>query len=296
LRFVSDVWKNVSVKRLSGHSHAGYHWAAGYPQRRVGAVMLCRVLVLAAAICASGIADAAEIKVLSSGALKLALAQLLAEFQTSSGDAATIEYGPAGAIAGRIRKGDAADVAIVTSSQLESLESQGKIVRGTGVDIAGIAIGVAIRKGAPKPDIGTVEAFKRALLSARSIGYRDPSTGSTSGIYTARMLEALGIAQLLRPKIRLDSSEGDHPEDVFQAVAKGEIDMQIGQITEIVIAPGVELAGPLPGEIQKVTTLTAGVTTTSTAPEAARALVSFLSSRSATAVLKANGFQPVSKN
>ena len=243
-----------------------------------------------------GIADAAEIKVLSSGALKLALPQLLADFQRSSNDVVTIEYGPAGGVANRVQKGDAADVAIVTPPQLESLESQGKIVQGSRVNIAGIAIGVAVRKGAPKPDISTVEAFKRALLSARSIGYRDPATGSTSGIYTARMLDELDIAKDLQPKIKLDSSEGDHPEDVFQGLAKGEIEMQIGTISEIVIAPGVELVGPLPNEIQKITMLAAGIVTTSKVPTPAGALVSFLSSPSAAAVLQASGFQPASKN
>jgi|SRR5208282_718599 len=252
--------------------------------------------ILIAAAHPVAIADAAEIKVLSSGALKLALTQLLPDFQRSSGDVVIVEYGPAGAIAKRIEKGDAADVAIATKSQLENLESQGKIVKGSLVNIAGIAIGVAVRKGAPKPDISTVEAFKRALLSARSIGYRDPATGSTSGIYTARMLEQLGIAQELQPKIKLDKSEGDHPEDVFQAVAKGEIEMQIGQITEIVIAPDVELVGPLPSEIQNITLLAAGIVTSSKAPEAARELISFISSPSAAAKLKANGFQPGSKN
>ena len=155
---------------------------------------------------------------------------------------------------------------------------------------------MAVREGAAKPDISTVEAFKRALLSARSIGYRDPATGSTSGIFTARMLDDLGIAKELQPKVKLDSSEGDRPEDVFQPLARGDIEMQIGQITEIVIAPGIELVGPLPAEIQKVTMLTAGVVTTSKSPESAKALVSFLSSPSAAALLKANGFQPVAKN
>lgn len=258
--------------------------------------MLRYVLVLAFAMCTTATAHAAEIKVMASGALKLVMPRLMADFQTSSGNAATIEYGPAGAIADRIRKGDAADVAIVTRSQFESLEGQGKIVKGTGADVAGIAIGVAVRKGAPKPDIGTVEAFKRALLAARSIGYRDPATGSTSGTYTARMIEQLGIAQQLQPKVKLDNSNGDRPEDVFQALMKGDIDMQIGQISEIVLAPGVELAGPLPAGIQKVTTLTAGVTASSKAPEAAKAFVHFLSSPSATAVLKANGFQSTANN
>jgi molybdate transport system substrate-binding protein len=252
--------------------------------------------VAMAAMFASGIADAAEIKLLASGALKLALPRLLADFQKSSNDRVTVEYGPAGGLARRVQNGDAADVAIVTRPQLESLESEGKIVRGSGANIAGIAVGVAVRQGAPKPDISTVEAFKRALLSARSIGYRDPATGSTSGIFTARMLDDLGIAQDLQPKIKLDSSEGDRPEDVFQRLAKGEVEMQIGQITEIVIAPGIELVGPLPAEIQKVTLLAAGIVTTSKAPEPAKALVSFLSSPSAAALLKANGFQPVSKN
>jgi molybdate transport system substrate-binding protein len=252
--------------------------------------------ILVAAMGAPGIADAAEIKVLASGALKLALPHLIEDFQRSSHDVVTVEYGPAGGVASRVQNGDAADVAIVTGPQLASLESQGKIVQGSRVDIAGIAVGVAIRKGAPRPDISTVDAFKRALLAARSIGYRDPATGSTSGIFTAHMLDELGIANQLRPKIKLDSSKGDHPEDVFQGLVRGDVEMQIGQITEIVIAPGVELAGPLPAAIQKVTMLAAGIVATSKVPESARAFVGFLSSPSAAAVLKANGFQPASRN
>ena len=244
----------------------------------------------------AGNADAAEIRVLSSGSLKAALSQLLPDFEKSSGHAATIEYGPAGAIAGRIEKGDAADVVIVSISQLQKLESNGRVVLGSRVDIAGISLGVAVRKGAPKPDISTVEAFKTALLSARSIGYRDPITGSTSGIYTAGMLDRLGIAQELKPKLLLDRSAGDAPENVFLGVARGEIEMQIGQITEIAIAPGVELAGPLPREIQNTAVMAAGITTSSKTPDAAKAFIGFISSPSAVAVLKASGFQPVDKN
>jgi molybdate transport system substrate-binding protein len=170
---------------------------------------------LMAAMCAAGSADAAEIKVLSSGSLKAALSQLLPDFQKSSGNTATVEYGPAGAIVGRVEKGDAADVVIVSRSQLQKLESNGKVVPGSFVNIAGISLGVAVRKEAPKPDISNVEAFKRALLSARSIGYRDPITGSTSGTYTASLLERLGIARDLKPKLVLDRSEGDAPENVF---------------------------------------------------------------------------------
>src|SRR5665213_2495806 len=137
--------------------------------------------VMAATTCTAGTADAAEIRVLASGSLKAALSLLLPDFRTPSGDTAIVEYGPAGAIVGRVQKDDAADVVIVSRSQIEKLEGNGKVVRGSLVNIAGIALGVAVRKGAPKPDVSNVEAFKRTLLSARSIGYRDPITGSTSG-------------------------------------------------------------------------------------------------------------------
>jgi molybdate transport system substrate-binding protein len=187
-------------------------------------------------------------------------------------------------------------VAIVTVSQLKALESQRKIIGGSRINIAGIAIGVAVRKGAPKPDISTVEAFKRALLSARAIGYRDPATGSTSGTYTAHMIEKLGVAQELQPRTRLDRSEGDRPENVFQPLASGEIELQIGQITEIVMAPGIELVGPLPPEIQNTSVLAAGVLTSSKLPERASALINFLSTPATAAALKADGFQPVTNN
>jgi molybdate transport system substrate-binding protein len=252
--------------------------------------------VLLAAVRTAGIANATEIKVLSSGSLKLALTQLLPDFEKSSGNTVTVTYGPAGAITGLIKKGDAADVVIVSRSQLEGLESQGKVAPGSRVDIAGSALGVAVRKGAPKPDISSVEAFKRTLLSARSIGYRDPATGSLSGTYTAGMLERLGIAQDLKPKTRLDRSEGDAPENVFQALATGEIEIQIGQISEIVIAPGIDLAGPLPSGIQNVTWLAAGLVTTSKEQEAARSFINYISSPSAVAVWKAGGFQVGDKN
>jgi molybdate transport system substrate-binding protein len=251
---------------------------------------------LIAALGAGSGADGAEIKVLSSGSLKAALSRLAPDFQKSSGTTAIVEYGPAGAIMGRIEKGDAADVVIVSRAQLQKLAGNGKVMSGSLVDIAGIALGVAIRKGAPKPDIGNVEAFKHALLSARSVGYRDPVTGSTSGTYTASLLDRLGIAQALKPKLVLDRSEGDAPENVFQAVAKGDVELQIGQITEIAIAPGVDLAGPLPAEIQNTTLMAAGIVATSQAPDAAKTFIGFISSPSAVAVLKASGFQPVDKN
>jgi molybdate transport system substrate-binding protein len=255
---------------------------------KISSAMMALVL---SSMGAAATANAAEIKVLSAGSLKLALNQLLPDFQKSSGDTVTIDYGTAGAIAGRIQKGEPADVTIVSRSQLETLESQGKVAQGSRVNIAGVGVGVAIRKGAPKPDISSVEAFKRALISAKSIGYVNPALGSSSGIYVAAMLERLGIAQDLKSKIKLVTVAGDI-DGVFQGVANGEIEMQIGQISEIAISPGVELAGPLPSEIQNLTLLAAGIVAASKAPEPAHAFIKFIASPAAAAVLKANGFQP----
>lgn len=252
--------------------------------------------VLAAALPAIGIANAADIKVLSSGSLKAALPLLIPDFQKSSGNTVTIVYNPAGAITNMIKKGDAADVVIVSRSQLEGLESQGKVAQGSRVTVVGSALGVAVRKGAAKPDISSVDSFKRSLLSARAIGYRDPATGSLSGTYTAGLLERLGIAQDLKPRTRLDNSDGENPENVFRALTTNEIDLQIGQISEIVIAPGIDLAGPLPDEIQNVSWLAAGIVTTSKEQEAARSFIGFITSATAAAMFKAKGFQPAAKN
>jgi molybdate transport system substrate-binding protein len=249
------------------------------------------IAVVLSSMGAAAPANAAEIRVLCAGSLKLALDQLLPNFQKSSGDTVTIDYGTAGAIAGRIQKGELADVAIVSRSQLEMLEGQGKVAQGSRVNIASVGVGVAIRKGAPKPDLSSVDAFKRALISARSVGYVNPALGSSSGIYVAAMLERLGIAQDLKSKIKLVTVGGDI-DGVFEGVANGEIEMQIGQVSEIAIAPGVDLAGSLPNEIQNLTFLAAGVVAASKAPAPANAFIAFIASPTAAAVLKAKGFQP----
>jgi molybdate transport system substrate-binding protein len=215
---------------------------------------------------------------------------LLPQFQKASGHTVKIDYGTAGAIAGRIQAGEPADVVIVSRVQLERLEGQGKVAPGSRVNVAGVGIGVAVRKGAPKPDISSVEAFKHALSAAQSIGYVDPALGSSSGIYVAGLLDRLGLAQSLESKIKRVRFEGAI-EEVFQGVAQGEIEMQIGQISEIVISPGVDLAGPLPPELQNTTLLAAGVVTTSKASEAAKALIQFISSPASAVVLKAKGFE-----
>ena len=249
------------------------------------------LLALLAALAVSSAAEATEIKVLASGAVKGVLMELLPAYEKSSGDNVTVLYGPGGALTRRLAGGDIADVMIVGATETDALTWQGKIVPGSGVPVAAITIGVAIKKGAPRPDISTVEAFKRTLLAAKAIGYRDPATGSTSGTHTARVIETLGLTDALKARTRLDNSDGEHPELVFQSLVTGETELQFGQITEIVMADGIEVLGPLPADLQKVTVLTASVPTTARAPDAARSFIAFLATPAAKERLKAHGFE-----
>src|SRR5476649_764342 len=255
------------------------------------AIKLAAFAVMAAT-CIPGIANAADIKVLASGAVKGVLTELLPAYEKSSGDRVTVLYGPGGALTKRLAGGDTADVMIVGSVETEVLIAQGKIVPGSGVPIAGITIGIAIKKGAPRPDISTVDAFKRTLLVAKAIGYRDPATGSTSGAHTARVIEKLGLTKELQSRTKLDNSDGEHPELVFQPLVTGETDLQFGPITEIVMAAGIEVLGPLPAELQKVTLLTASVPTTAKTADAAKTFIAFLAGPAAAERLKAHGFEP----
>jgi molybdate transport system substrate-binding protein len=270
------------------------HAREGDDHRDLQAVIRLRtafVLLLAATLLPS-VAAAADLKAQVSGALKVAFPDIVAAFEKESGNKVAVVYGPGGAIVKGIEKGEVADVAVAPSDLMEKLAADGKIASGSTVGIARVSIGIAIRKGAPKPDISTVDALKKTLLAAKSIGYRDPKTGSTSGTYTAQLIAKLGLADQLKAKTKLDDSDGEHPENVFQALERGETDLQFGAITEIVMAHGVELLGPLPDEVQKVTLLTAGVPAASKQPQPAKAFVDFLASPSAASVLKANGFQP----
>ncbi len=253
------------------------------------------LLAIILAIATPGLANAADLKVLASGAVKGVLTELLPAYEKSSGDKVTVLYGPGGALTKRLAGGETADVMIVGSVETEGLIAQGKIVPGSGVPIAAITIGVAIKKGAPRPDISTVDAFKRTLLAAKAIGYRDPATGSTSGTHTARVIEKLGLAQELQARTKLDNSDGEHPELVFKSLVTGETELQFGQITEIVMADGIEVLGPLPAELQKVTLLTASVPTTVKNVNAAETFIAFLAAPPAQERLKAHGFQRVGK-
>jgi molybdate transport system substrate-binding protein len=237
-------------------------------------------------ITAGSTARAAEIRLLSASALHPAIDALIPDFEKSSGHKVTVAYGTAGAVADRVQKGEAADIVISSVPMIDRLQAQGKVVAGDRVIIAKVGVGAFVRKGAAKPDISSVDAFKRSMLAARSIAYPDPAGGGASGIYVASLLERLGVAAEMKPKTKL-STLGT----LYVSVASGEVEIGFNQVSEILAQPTVELAGPLPPAIQNYTQFAPGIVTGSSQADAARALVTFLYSPAAKTVLKAKGFE-----
>jgi molybdate transport system substrate-binding protein len=237
-------------------------------------------------ITAGTVARAAEIRLLSASALHPAIDALIPDFEKSSGHKVTVAYGTAGAVADRVQKGEAADIVVSSVPMIDRLHAQGKVVAGDRTIIAKVGVGAFVRKGAAKPDISSADAFKRAMLGARSIAYPDPAGGGASGIYVASLLERLGIAGEMKPKTKL-STLGT----LYASVASGDVEIGFNQVSEILAQPTVELVGPLPPAIQNYTQFAPGIVTGSGQTDAARALVTFLSSPPAQAVLKAKGFE-----
>jgi molybdate transport system substrate-binding protein len=231
------------------------------------------------------IASGTEIKVLYVGSLRSSLRELIPSFEKSSGDSVKAEAGAAGEMVGRIQKGEAVDVAIVTTAQIVKLAAEGKVASGTQVDIASSGMGLGTRKGTAKADIGSLDTFKQTLRSSKSIGHTDPASGASSAIYAAQLLGRLDSAGELKPKIKLFASN----ELLFKAIAKGDVDLGFGQMSEIVAAPGVDLVGPLPSSVQNYSHYSAAIPTSAQEPNAGKAFISFLNSPDAVAVMKAKG-------
>ena len=236
----------------------------------------------------SGTANAAEIKLLSASAFEPAMPGLLADFEKSSGHQVMAEYRTAGAVADRIQKGEAVDVAIVTDPLIDALQKQDRIIQNSRVNLVKVGIGVFVQRGASKPDISSMDALKRSLLAAKSIAYIDPASGGASGIYMAALMESLGIAAEMKPKTKLAAPGGS----LYEMVAKGEAEIGFNQTSEILAEPSVEPIGPLPTAIQNYTRFAAGILTTSKQADVGKTLIEFLSSPTATAVLTAKGFEP----
>src|SRR5258706_9412661 len=228
--------------------------------------------------------QAAEIKVISTNGVKAVLEELVPQFEKATGHKLVIRFGPAADLKVQIEKGEAFDLAILTASALDDLIKQGKLAAPTRTDIAKSGVGVAIRKGAPRPDLTTADAFKRTLLAAKSVAF----VGSgASGAEVRKIFERFGIADEMKAKTKLLSGIS-----AAAAVAKGEAELGFSQVSEIMGIEGAELAGPLPPEVQVLTIFPPAVGTGAREPGAAQALIKFLTAPAAAPVFKAKGMEP----
>jgi molybdate transport system substrate-binding protein len=245
-------------------------------------------LIVVSLLLGAGRAAADDIRVMTSGAFTAALVELTPEFERATRHriviGATTSTGP-DSIQNRLRRGEPADVLIMADTALEGFVKDGRVVAGTRVELARSAIGMAVRAGAPTPDISTVEAFRQALLQAKSIAY----SASVSGVYlSTELFQRLGIADQVLPKSR--RIEG---ERVGAVVARGDAEVGFQQISELLPVPGITLLGPLPQAVQRMTVYSAGVAVNTKSPDLAKAVISFLASPAAAAAIHRTGMEPV---
>jgi molybdate transport system substrate-binding protein len=232
-------------------------------------------------------AAAAEIKVLTAGAFKQVLLAVVPEFEKQTGHKVTVENDTVGALSKRIEGGEVFDVAVLTPGAVNDLSTKGKFVAGSRTNLARVGVGVVVKDGTPAPDIGSVEAFKRALLAAKSVAYIDPKAGGSSGIYVAGLLDKLGVAGEVNAKAKLIPGGA-----VAEHIARGEAELGIHQISEILPVKGVILVGPLPADIQNYTVYAAGLGANAKETDAAKALLKALAGPATADVLKSRGMEP----
>jgi molybdate transport system substrate-binding protein len=242
------------------------------------------IFCFASCIVAAAAAQAAEIKLLTTGAMLGVVKEMAPQFEQQSGHKVTIDNATAGGLAKRIEDGEAFDVAINTPAHIDALASKGKIAPGSRINLAKVGMGVGVKEGARLPDIKTVDAFKQTLVQAASVAYSDPSFGGTSGIYFDRLLEKMGIADQVRPKAKL--KRGGYAAEF---VASGEAEIVVHPISEILPVKGVTLVGPLPAEVQNYATYAVSLSAGARDVAAAKALIAHLAGPDTAAALLARG-------
>ena len=223
-----------------------------------------------------------EVKVLCTIGVKPALPEVIAEFERATGHKVSIAWGNAATLKTRYLEGEPADVAVLTAAAIDDLAKAGKVTGGR-VDLARSGVGLAVKAGAPKPDISSAEALKRTLLAAKSVGY---STQGASGVHFVRVIEKLGIAAEVKAKHKETTGV------VGELIASGEAEIGVQQIPELAAVPGVEVIGPLPGDLQVITVFSAALDAKAKDNEAAKAFVKFISAPAAAAAYKAKGLDP----
>ncbi len=236
------------------------------------------LLLLAGGACA----QAAEITVFSTNAFKTVLEDLGPQFERSSGHKLAMRFAPTSELKAQIERGEAFDLAILTAAATDDLIKQARLAGATRIEVARSGVGVAIRKGAAKPDLSSEEAFKRALLQAKSIAY----TGAgLTGPSLSKIFERFGIADEMKAKIRVVSG------NAAEAVSRGEAELGFTQASEILHVAGAELAGPLPPEVQIYTVFTAATAAGAKDAAASRAFIGFLTAPAAMPVIQAKGME-----
>jgi len=240
------------------------------------------------ALCAGApAAFASELKVMSTVALTATLDDLKPKFESATGHKVTIVYSVIADLKKRIQDGETADVMLLSRAALDDLQTLGKVASGSIVNVASSSVAIAVRAGAPKPDISTSDALKRTLLASKSIVYADPAKGGASGVHFAKVLERLAIADEMRPKTILVPGA-----QAAEVVSKGEAELGVAMASEIVPIAGAHLVGSLPGELGMVLTFSAGIGPTTTESAAANALIQFITGPAGAAVLKSKGMDP----
>jgi molybdate transport system substrate-binding protein len=241
-------------------------------------------LTIAIALALSGTGKAAEIKMLASGASKEICSELIPEFEKASGHKVVQTWAGTVDIKKKMAAGEAYDLVIVAAPEVDAFIQQGKMTAGSQVDLLKSGVGIAVRAGAPRPDVSSGEALKKALLAAKSIGH---STGP-SGVYLTKLFERLGIADQIKSKVKV-TTPGTR---VGTLVAKGDAEIGFQQISELMHELGIDYIGPLPADVQNTTVFSSGIPTTATQPDAAKALVQFIKAPAAAPVIKKNGMDP----
>jgi molybdate transport system substrate-binding protein len=231
---------------------------------------------------------AEQLKVYSTIGVRSAAEELFAQFERVSGHQLAVTWGTAPMLVKRIEDGESADVLVLSRAGIDALGKQSKIAPGTDVTLASSGVGIAVKAGAPKPDISTPEALKQTLLTAKSIAYSEPSAGGASGVYFAKLLERMGIADQMKPKTKYPPPGG------FSAslLMTGEAELAVQQKPELMHVAGCEIVGFLPGDLNLITQFAAAIMPDSKNAEVAKALIDFLRTPDAKAAFGAKGLDP----
>jgi molybdate transport system substrate-binding protein len=230
----------------------------------------------------------ADLTVYSSIGVRSAAEELFRKFEKHNGSRLTVTWGTAPMLVARIEAGERADVLILSRAGIDSLSKQGKIMPGSDVTLAGSGVAIAVKAGAAKPDISTPEALKHTLLTTESVAYSEPSAGGASGVYFAKLLERMGIAQQMKPKTKYPPAGGFSAE----LLLTGEAELAVQQKPELLHVRGVEIVGFLPGDLNLVTEFAAALMSGSKNAETGKALIGSLRSSEAAAVFRAKGLEP----